>query len=150
MECVLGSPPSPREFNNGVTSGSPIPVPPGLLRPAYNAPQYITNIKQAQMLIGSDTKPSGSVEITYDQGTSVEESSFNHSAQSASVSFSYFPWISFSTSASHDNITSSVSTLADASDITITLFYDDMTLVTINPSGSWYVFPYSPRHYQQA
>ncbi|CZT00242.1 uncharacterized protein RAG0_08343 [Rhynchosporium agropyri] len=137
MECVLGSPPSPREFNNAVSSGSQLPAPPGVLRPAYNAPGYITAIKKAQSVIGSGTKPSSSMQITYSQGTDVRETSFNQSAQSASVGFSYFPWISFNANASHETTTSSVSTQADASDITITLFYDDMSLVTINPSGSW-------------
>jgi hypothetical protein len=149
MECVLGSPPSPREFNNAVSSGNPLPVPPGVLRPAYNAPGYITAVKKAQAVIGSGTKPSASIEIKYSQGTDVRESTFNQSAQSAGVSFNYFPWISFSASGSHENITSSVSTQADATDITITLFYDDMSLVTVNPSGSWYC-PRSSRSHQQA
>jgi hypothetical protein len=77
MECVLGSPPSPREFNNAVSSGNPLPVPPGVLRPAYNAPGYITAVKKAQAVIGSGTKPSTSIEIKYSQGTDVRETTFN-------------------------------------------------------------------------
>lgn len=151
MECSIGAPPSARELLNAHNSGKDIPAPAPVLRPAFNAPGYIGVIKDAQMLVGTDTPPNNSLTFSFSDGEEVDESEFNHSVQSGGVSFSYVPWISFNANASQEEQRSSVSTASDASDITIAITYDDMTLAPINPSASWWVHPQSPvpvRRYQ--
>lgn len=139
MECSLGAPPSPREIENAHNSGKDIPTPAPVLRPAYNAPSYVSVIKDAQMMVGTNKSPKNTVTISFSDGENVDESEFNHSVLSGGISFSYVPWISFNANGSKEEQTSSVSTASDASDITVTMTYDDMTLAPVYPSSSWCV-----------
>lgn len=145
MQCGLGTPPSATDINNAISAGKKLEDPNTVLRPTYECPSYISVVKEAQMEVGNHQPAANSFTISSQDGSSVSESQFNHSAVSGGVSFSYWPWVSFSASGSTSTDTSSVSTESFAQQVTITVTYDKINLVPINPSASWYVPSIYPR-----
>lgn len=55
MACGLGSPPSAKEINDATTAGQSLKDPNTVWRAMYKSQNYISVIKDAQSLIGSDT-----------------------------------------------------------------------------------------------
>lgn len=142
MPCSTGSPPSAREIQNATNNGTPLQTPNTVLRPTYVSQGYVGSIKNAQMMVGTQHDPKNSIVLNLQQASNVEESKFNSSATSGGVSFSYWPWISFSASGGTSSSSQSLSTANFAQDIKVTLQYDSIGMVPIGPSGSWYVvFP---------
>lgn len=137
MACGLGSPPSAKEINDATTAGQSLKDPNTVWRAMYESQNYISVIKDAQSLIGSDTATKNSFTFQSAEGSAVSESTFNKTTGSGGVGFSYAPWVSFSANASHSDEHSSLDTSEFESHIKITVNYDDISLVPINPSASW-------------
>ena len=137
MACGLGSPPSAKEINDATSARDTLKDPNTVWRPMYESQSYISVIKDAQSLVGSDRPTKNSFTFQSNEGSGVSESKFNKTTGSGGVGFSYAPWVSFSANASHSDEQSSLKTSDFDSHIKITVHYDDISLVPINPSASW-------------
>jgi len=136
MPCTALTAANAREILNASNKGTPIP-PPGAIfyEPAYLCPEYGSTVKTWQNLANSTTDPKSFI-ININSGKDVKDTDFGQTKISGDVSFTYAPWLSFSANGSSDHTDDSLKTEHEAEEIEITVFYDDMRAVTINP-GSW-------------
>jgi hypothetical protein len=90
----MSSGPDGDSILRSVQAGTPLPAPVAdAYRPAFSASIYADQVKTWMGNVGNTNVERSSVEIDFDKGSKVDETSFNHTSARGGVDFSYAPWL---------------------------------------------------------
>lgn len=131
----MGNVLSPAELLNAYNNGTKVPDPTFQRLPAYNAPNYKKAVQDAEARVGNDDHPKNSVTFNIDTGKQTSDFNFGQTSGGANVGVSY-GWFSFNANAEHSSSSETLDTSAESDQVSVTITYDNMELVTITP-GSW-------------
>lgn len=135
--ATSATPASAREVLNLSNEGKPIPPPKGTRYvPEYSSPDYVNTVRN-WINTPSHGKPGkNSTQIKISQGESVSETDFGQVSVNGNLGFSYFPWVSFGTSASSEQEELLSNSELTDNDVEVSLTYDEIRAVNIFP-GEW-------------
>lgn len=137
MTVTSSSPPSMKQIYDAQMAGTKIPPPTALYNvPKYGCPDYA---KWAVSWGNTATQPptkAQSATLDLKQTEDVSESSFGQTKIDGGASISYGGIFSFGVTGSSDHSEDTLQTSFTASDVSVTLFWDDLKKVAVTP-GTW-------------
>ncbi|KAF4781569.1 hypothetical protein HER10_EVM0000358 [Colletotrichum scovillei] len=137
MAATSSTPSSAQDVLNAVNSNQALPAPKGIRYvPEYSSDEYVTAVSDWIQDPSRGRPGKNSIEIKMSDGKNTSESQFGQETLSGSLSFSYAPWVSFGANASSDHEEKLDQSSSNENDIQITVTYDEIRTVAVNP-GSW-------------
>jgi hypothetical protein len=138
MACTTLSGPDSDSILKSVQLKKPLAAPtPDAYRPAYSAQNYAAQVVTWMGNVGNTHVQRSSVEIDFDKGNKVDESSFRNTSAGGGVSFDYAPWLSLGVNASTKHEESSMLSTQDQQKTKLKMSWDEkMVKVNVAP-GAW-------------
>jgi hypothetical protein len=138
MACTTLSGPDSDSILKSVQLRKPLETPKAdAFRPAYSAQSYAAQVNTWMGNVGNTHVQRTSVEIDFDKGKKVDETSFRNTSASGGVSFDYAPWLSLGVNASTEHKESSMLSTEDQQKTKLKMSWDEkMVKVNVTP-GAW-------------